>query len=94
MHILLEEKKFVPMVSIERLVKLITNYTKIKSEEQSDQIVIDEDLFVYIVEKYDGLSRMMEFTVNVDDRIKYLASNSESKNNRGLILASNQKTVQ
>lgn len=94
MHILLEEKKFVPMVSIERLVKLITNYTKIKSEEQSDQIVIDEDLFVYIVEKYDGLSRMMEFTVNVDDRIKYLASSSESKDNRGLILASNQKTVQ
>ena len=36
MHILLEEKKFVPMVSIERLLKLITNYTKIKAEEKSD----------------------------------------------------------
>jgi len=56
--------------------------------------VIDEDLFVYIVEKYDGLSRMTDFTVNVDDSIKYLASHSESKDNRGLILASNQKTVQ
>lgn len=94
MHILLEEKKFVPMVSIERLLKLITNYTKITAEEQSDQIVIDEDLFVYIVEKYDGLSRMIDFTVNVDDRIKYLAGLNEQKDNRGLVLASNQLTVQ
>lgn len=94
MHILLEEKKFVPMVSIERLLKLITNYTKIKAEEQSDQIVIDEDLFVYIVEKYDGISRMMDFTINVDDRIKYLAGHNEQKDNRGLVLASNQLTVQ
>lgn len=30
MHILLEEKKFVPMVSIEGLDKLVTNYKKIK----------------------------------------------------------------
>jgi hypothetical protein len=56
--------------------------------------VIDEDLFVYIVEKYDGLSRMTDFTVNVDDRIKYLAGHSEQKDNRGLVLASNQLTVQ
>lgn len=56
--------------------------------------MIDEDLFVYIVEKYDGISRMMDFTVSVEDRISYLASHSDSKDNRGLVLASNQKTVQ
>jgi len=35
-------------------------------------VLIDEDLFVYIVEKYDGISRMMEFVTNLEDKSTYL----------------------
>jgi len=52
-------------------------------------VLIDEDLFVYIVEKYDGLSRMMEFTSNVNDRSCYLQRHTHEISMRGLDLASN-----
>lgn len=94
MHIVIEIKKFVPMVSIERVLKLFNNFMQMKAQNHSEQIVIDEDLFVYIVEKYDGFSLMMNFTQNIDDRIKYLKDHGEDGDNRGLMLASNQLTLQ
>ena len=49
---------------------MLQNYKWIELNDgnsgSQQNVLIDEDLFVYIVEKYDGLSRMMEFTTNVE----------------------------
>lgn len=64
MHILLEEKKLNPLLSIDRINKFFVNYKylEINDGSSSGSVLIDEDLFCYIVEKYDGLSRMMELS--------------------------------
>lgn len=64
MHILLEEKKLLPLISLERIAKFLTNYKYLDINDggNSNSVLIDEDLFCYIVEKYDGISRMMELS--------------------------------
>ena len=95
LHILLEEKKLQPLLSIDRIVKLLSNYkwVQLNDGSGSGSVLIDEDLFVYIVEKYDGLSRMMDFVGNVEDRSTYLQRHTYEINMRGLSMASNQKTL-
>ena len=68
MHILLEEKKLNPLIAIERISKFFTNYKylDINDGSGSNSVLIDEDLFCYIVEKYDGLSRMMELSTTTE----------------------------
>ena len=64
MHILIDEKKSIPVISISKIGKFLKNYSFIDKEGiekgNSNAILIDEDLFVYIVEKYDGFSRLVE----------------------------------
>jgi hypothetical protein len=57
-HVLLDNHKQNPLISIERINKLIANYKHVETGE-SGSVRIDEDLFVYIVEMYDGFSRLM-----------------------------------
>ena len=87
-----------PLISIERVCKMLQNYKWIELNDgnsgSQQNVLIDEDLFVYIVEKYDGLSRMMEFTTNVEDRSCYLQRHPHEITMRGLDLASNQKIIQ
>ena len=52
-------------------------------------MLIDEDLFVYIVERFDGLSRMRELAEGVQDRSGYLSRHIYELNMRGLHMLSN-----
>lgn len=64
MHILLDEKKSMPVISISKIAKFLKNYKFIDKngieKGSGGAILIDEDLFVYIVERYDGFSRLVE----------------------------------
>ena len=96
MHILLEEKKLNPLIAIERISKFFTNYKylDINYGSGSNSVLIDEDLFCYIVEKYDGLSRMMELSTTTEDRSGYISRHIYELNLRGFNMLSNQKSVQ
>lgn len=96
MHILLEEKKLNPLIAIERISKFFTNYKylDINDGSGSNSVLIDEDLFCYIVEKYDGLSRMMELSTTTEDRSGYISRHIYELNLRGFNMLSNQKSVQ
>ena len=87
MHILLEEKKLNPLLSVERIGKFFTNYKYLETNEGS--VLIDEDLFCYIVEKYDGLSRMMELSMTTEDRSSYISRHIYELNMRGFNMMSN-----
>lgn len=64
MHILIDEKKSKPVISISKIAKFLKHYKYIDKHGiesgKGGAILIDEDLFVYIVERYDGFSRMVE----------------------------------
>lgn len=77
MHILIDEKKSLPVISISKLAKFLQNYQYIDKEgiekgTNSAAILIDEDLFVYIVEKYDGFSRLVELINQFEEKASYL----------------------
>lgn len=62
---LIDEKKSTPVISINKIAKFLKNYQYIDKEGMkkggnTTSILIDEDLFVYIVEKYDGFSRLVD----------------------------------
>jgi hypothetical protein len=92
LHIVLEERKLKPLCSIERIEKLLHNYRYLSIGEGS-AVLIDEDLFVYIVEKYDGISRMMDFVSNLTDKASYLQRHTYELGMRGLNMMSNQRAV-
>ena len=94
MHILLEEKKSAPLIQIDRISKLLSNYKGVEDKAGSGPVLIDEDLFVYIVERYDGLSRMIELAGNVSDRSGYLQRHFTDITKNGFALLANQKTVE
>ena len=94
MHILLEGKRSEPLIDIARIEKLLRGYRYIETQDgQGSTVLIDEDLFVYIVERYDGLSRLLELSEQLNDRSGYLSRHTYELNMRGLHLLSNQKTV-
>lgn len=72
LHVLLEAKRAQPLVAIERLASFLRGYKGL--DEESGQagggsaLLIDEDLFVYIVERYDGFSRLVEQFNAVEER--------------------------
>jgi hypothetical protein len=83
------------MISIARIEKFLTSYAYIDKAEAagSTSILIDEDLFVYIVERYDGLSRMSELVENITNRSSYVSRHIYELNMRSMSLLSNQLTV-
>jgi hypothetical protein len=70
LHVLLEEKKAMPLVSIQRMSDFLRSYKSIDEDSMKSggPLLIDEDLFVYIVERYDGFSRLLEQFNAVEDR--------------------------
>lgn len=76
MHTLIDEKKSIPVISINKIGKFLKNYSFIDKEGiekgNSNAILIDEDLFVYIVEKYDGFSRLVELINQLEEKSSYL----------------------
>lgn len=86
------------MVSINKIEKFFKNYHYVDKDGvekgSSSAILIDEDLFVYIVEKYDGFSRLVEETNNLNEKAAYLQRHVFEINLRGLNMLSNQKTVE
>ena len=80
-----------PLVGIVRTNKLLTTYAHVQSSGQkgSGSVLIDEDLFVYIVERFDGLSRMRELSEAMSDRSGYLSRHIYELNMRGLHMLSN-----
>jgi hypothetical protein len=96
LHIVLEERKLSPLASVERICRLLGNYKYIQLQDGTPgntSVLIDEDLFVYIVEKYDGISRMMEFVAGVEDKSTYLQRHIYELGMRGLNMMSNQKQI-
>jgi hypothetical protein len=53
-------------------------------------LLIDEDLFVYIVERYDGFSRLVEQFNAVEERAQYISRHTHEINLRGLDMLANQ----
>ena len=76
LHVLIDEKKSIPVISINKLGKFLKNYQYIDKEGiesgNSTAILIDEDLFVYIVERYDGFSRMVELISQLEEKASYI----------------------
>jgi len=72
LHVLLEEKKSMPLVAIERMASFLRSYKCLDEESGKvgggSSLLIDEDLFVYIVERYDGFSRLVERFNAVEER--------------------------
>lgn len=91
MHILIEEKKRMPMISIERVGTFFRSYKAIDEEAAAQgTLLIDEDLFVYIVERYDGFSRLLDQFNAVEERSQYISRHTHEIGNRSMTLLSNQ----
>jgi hypothetical protein len=61
---------------------------------ENGSVRIDEDLFVYIVEMYDGFSRLMNLIQAVEDKSSYISRHTSEISLRGLTCMSNQRTLQ
>ena len=59
----------------------------------SSSLLIDEDLFVYIVERYDGFSRLVEQFNAVEERAQYISRHTHEINLRGLDMLANQMNL-
>ncbi len=94
-HLLIEKVGQKQLISLKKSKELLSTYkcTELNDGSGNGQVLIDEDLFVYIVERYDGLSRMMEFVHNVEDRSTYLSRHTYEINMRGFSMASNQLII-
>jgi hypothetical protein len=71
-HVLLDSHKQSPLINIDRIQKLLINYKDVETGENGS-VRIDEDLFVYIVEMYDGFSRLMNLIQHVEDKSSFIA---------------------
>jgi len=92
LHILLDKKKAQPLVDIAKVNKLLSTYSfvSLNDGKGTGNVLIDEDLFVYIVERFDGLSRMRELSEGTMDRSGYISRHIYELNMRGLSMLSNQ----
>lgn len=83
---------------VKRVGKFLKNYQYIDKDGMGKgntaAILIDEDLFVYIVERYDGFSRLVDTIQQLDEKASYLQRHMFELNLRGLNLLSNQKSVE
>jgi hypothetical protein len=93
LHVLLEEKRAQPLVAIERMASFLRGYKGLDEGSGqaggSSSLLIDEDLFVYIVERYDGFSRLVEQFTAVEERAQYIARHTHEINLRGLDMLAN-----
>lgn len=90
LHVLLEEKKAMPLVSCERMANFLRSYKNVDEDAiSSGPLLIDEDLFVYIVERYDGFSRLLEQFNAVEDRAQYISRHTHEIKLRGLTMLAN-----
>jgi hypothetical protein len=93
LHMLIDEKKSTAVVSINKIEKFFKSYLYIDKDGvekgSSSAILIDEDLFVYIVEKYDGFSRLVDETNNLNEKAAYLQRHVFEINLRGLNMLAN-----
>jgi len=87
LHVLVEEKKATPLISIDKVSKFLKNYNYIDKGE--DAVLIDEDLFVYIVEKFDGFSRLVDEVDLLEDKASYIQRHTFELNFRGMNLLAN-----
>lgn len=72
---MVDEKKSMPMLSINKISKFLKNYQYLDKDgdkKGSSSVLIDEDLFVYIVERYDGFSRLVEQVSILEEKTSYL----------------------
>ena len=94
LHVLLEEKKSKPLVALDRMTTVLRSYKCLDdnaaSSEGGGPLLIDEDLFVYIVERYDGFSRLVEQFTAVEERAQYISRHTHEINLRGLSMLANQ----
>jgi hypothetical protein len=93
LHTLLEEKRSQPLVAIERMAGFLRGYKCLDEESGKaggSSLLIDQDLFVYIVERYDGFSRLVEQFNAVEERAQYIARHTHEINLRGLDMLANQ----
>lgn len=56
MHILYDRSKSDKSFSIENVSRILKEYNFVQTSTNEVSITIDEDLFVFIVSKFDGLS--------------------------------------
>jgi hypothetical protein len=95
---LINENQKTPVISINKIAKFLKNYQYIDKDSiqkgNTTAILIDEDLFVYIVEKYDGFSRLVDIISQFEEKASYLQRHVFEINLRGLNMLSNQKTVE
>jgi len=97
LHVLLEERKAQPLVSVERMSSFLRSYKCIDEESGKaggGSLLIDEDLFVYIVERYDGFSRLLEQFNAVEERAQYISRHTHEINLRGLDMLANQMNLE
>jgi hypothetical protein len=98
LHVLVDEKKATPLISVSKLAKFLRNYQYLDKagleKGNTSALLIDEDLFVYIVERYDGFSRLVELISQFNEKASYLQRHVFEINLRSLNLLSNQKTVE
>jgi hypothetical protein len=96
LHVLLEQRRASPLVAIERMCSFLRGYKCLDDESGqggSSSLLIDEDLFVYIVERYDGFSRLVEQFNAVEERAQYIARHTHEINLRGLDMLANQMNL-
>jgi len=65
----------------------------VQTTSNETSITIDEDLFVFIISKFDGLSRLVNLVNNLFNSTNYSSRHSFEFNLRGLSLLSNQRIV-
>ncbi len=80
------------MISIEKAAKFLRNYSCLDEETGKaggSTLLINQDLFVYIVERYDGFSRLLEQFTAVEERAQYISKHTHEINLRGLNMLAN-----
>ena len=79
-------------MSIDRFSEFLRGYKSIDEDNAKGQgnLLIDEDLFVYIVERYDGFSRLLEQFNAIEERATYISRHTHEIGDRSLNLLSNQ----
>lgn len=93
MHILYDRSKSDKSFSIETVSRILKEYNFVQTSTNEVSITIDEDLFVFIVSKFDGLSRLVNLVGNLSNNTNYAEKHSYEFDLWGLTLLSNQRIV-
>lgn len=86
-----------PLITIQRTANFFRSYESLDEETGKaggNTLLINEDLFVYIVERYDGFSRLLEQFTAVEERAQYISRHTHEINLRGLNMLANQLNLE